>query len=126
MARLDEILVSHVAQGDNTTDKLLGAAFAVLDTDGKIVYQGSAGRANFPLDSGPYDADTPTMIMSLTKLITVSGILQIVEKGLVTLDEDVRPIVPELGKLQLLKGFDESDKVILEENTKPITLRYVP
>jgi CubicO group peptidase (beta-lactamase class C family) len=123
MARLDDILASHVAQGDDTTGKLLGATFAVLDKDGKTIYQGSSGRADFGLDAAPYDADTPTIIMSMTKLITATCVLQLVEKGLITLDEDVRPMVPDLAKLQLLKGFDVSGKPILEENTKPITLR---
>ncbi|KAB5585231.1 beta-lactamase/transpeptidase-like protein [Coniochaeta sp. 2T2.1] len=124
MARLDDILKSHVAQGSDTTDKLLGASFAVLDSSGRIIYEGSSGRSDFPLDAAPYDADTPTMIMSLSKLISATAVLQLVEKGLITLDEDVRPIVPALAKLQLLKGF-EGDKPILAENTQPITLRLL-
>lgn len=125
MARLDDILASYVAQGADTTDKLLGATFAVVNKHGKTIYQGSSGRADFPLDAAPYDAETPTIIMSMTKLITATSVLQIVEKGVVTLDQDVRQIVPDLAKLQLLQGFDDSGKAILAENTKPITLRYV-
>lgn len=51
--------------------------------------------------------------------------MQLVEKGLLKLDDDMRPLVPELAAMQLLKGFDENDKPILEDNTRPITLRYV-
>jgi CubicO group peptidase (beta-lactamase class C family) len=124
MARLDDILVAHVAQGADTADKLLGASFAVLDRDGNTIYQGASGRADFPLDAASYNDETPTMIMSLTKLITATAILQLVEKSLISLDQDLRELVPELARLQLLKGFDESDHPILENNTKPITLRY--
>ncbi|OIW25732.1 beta-lactamase [Coniochaeta ligniaria NRRL 30616] len=123
MSRLDGILHSHVAQGADTTDKLLGATFAVLDKHGQTIYQGSSGRADFPLDAAPYGPDTPTLIMSLTKLITATCVLQLVERGLVTLDQDVRPIVPDLAKLQLLQGFTEEGAPLLAENTKPITLR---
>lgn len=60
----------------------------------------------------------------MTKIITATAIMQLVEKGLIKLDEDVRPLVPELAKMQILRGFDEDGKPILEDNVKPITLRY--
>ncbi len=47
----------------------------------------------------------------------------LVEKELVYLDDDMRLLVPELGKMQILRGFDEGGKPILQDNTKPITLR---
>jgi CubicO group peptidase (beta-lactamase class C family) len=61
----------------------------------------------------------------MTKLITATCLLQLVERGLVTLSEDLRPRVPQLAALQILKGFNDNDEPILEDNTKPITLRYV-
>lgn len=42
--------------------------------------------------------------------------MQIVEKGLIQLDDDVRPLVPELASAQVLRGFDDDDKPILEKN----------
>lgn len=35
MDKLDAILQEHVAQGQDTTNKLLGAAFVVANKDGK-------------------------------------------------------------------------------------------
>jgi len=49
--------------------------------------------------------------------------MQLVEKGELRLEDDMRSILPELGKLQILQGFDDEDQPILQENTKPITLR---
>ena len=53
--------------------------------------------------------------------------MRLVEQGLVTLDEDVRPKVPDMYKIQILRGFSNGDhgKPILEINTKPVTLRCV-
>ncbi|KPM45688.1 hypothetical protein AK830_g782 [Neonectria ditissima] len=51
--------------------------------------------------------------------------MQIVERGLIGLDDDVRSLVPELDAMQILTGFDSDDKPILEDNTKPITLRIL-
>lgn len=58
----------------------------------------------------------------MSKIITMAGVMALVEKGSVSLDDDMRTVVPELGRLQILKGFTD-DKPILEDNTRPITLR---
>jgi CubicO group peptidase (beta-lactamase class C family) len=49
-----------------------------------------------------------------------------VEQGLVTLDQNVREILPELKDVNLLLGFEEGDtprKPILKHVTAPISLR---
>ena len=75
--------------------------------------------------SRPFGTDTFGWIASATKLITVTCIMQLVEQGKMKLDEDVRPLVPELAAMQILRGF-KGEEPILEDNTRPITLRYVP
>ena len=62
-------------------------------------------------------------LASITKIITVTCLLQLVERGLVSLFEDLRIRVPELGGLQILRGFNEDGTAQLENNTEPITLR---
>jgi len=50
-----------------------------------------------------------------------------VEKGILTLDENVWFIVPELEDLELLVGFEEGGtprKPILKKVTAPITVRW--
>ena len=59
----------------------------------------------------------------MTKIVNMIGIMALVEKGAVKLDDDMRGIVPELGELQILKSFTDDGKPILEDNTLPITLR---
>jgi CubicO group peptidase (beta-lactamase class C family) len=49
-----------------------------------------------------------------------------VEQGLVTLDQNVREILPELKDVDLLLGFEEGGtprKPILKSVTAPISLR---
>lgn len=36
MDKLDAILKAHVAQGDETVDKVLGVSFAVVSKDGSL------------------------------------------------------------------------------------------
>lgn len=61
----------------------------------------------------------------MTKLITSIAALQVVEKGLVGLDDDLASLIPEFNSLELLAGFDKMGKPTFGKHTKPISLRYV-
>jgi CubicO group peptidase (beta-lactamase class C family) len=124
--KLDAILNSHVVTSNDTEvrNKLLAASFVVVDKNG-ILYQNAAGRLDFPPSSDPYTTSSMSWVASMTKLITATCLLQLVERGLVGLDEDLRPKVPQLAEMQILRGFDPADRPILEDNTTPITLRHL-
>jgi CubicO group peptidase (beta-lactamase class C family) len=59
----------------------------------------------------------------MTKLVTAVAVMQIVEKGLVGLDDDLGKIVPQLSNMDILEGFGEDGKPILTKQTKLVTLR---
>lgn len=59
---------------------------------------------------------------SCTKLITTIAAMQCVERGLVTLDEDLRSIMTAFADLDIVTA-DEKDGYKLFKNTKPLTLR---
>ncbi|KAL7941081.1 esterase [Trichoderma barbatum] len=73
----------------------------------------------------PITLDSLYWIASLTKLSTAVAVLIAVEKGLVTLDQNVRDIVPELAELDVLEGFDEDGKPRLRKCLAPISLRQL-
>ena len=74
--------------------------------------------------AGAIGEDAEFLLASSTKLIATIAALQVVEKGLFGLDDDVAKHLPELTEQPVLKGFDENDKPILEERKNAITLRY--
>ncbi|KAJ0159880.1 Acyltransferase LovD [Colletotrichum tanaceti] len=121
---LDAILEKYTAAGDDTKDRVLGAAFVVVNKDGTL-YSGSAGRIGFAADARSWDTDTFTYVASMTKLVTSTAVMQLVERGLVGLDDDMRTVVPQLARMQILRGFDGDEQPILEDNTTPITLRML-
>lgn len=86
-----------------------------------IIYTGSAGRIDFDTTSKPFSADTHTWLASATKIFTCTALMQLVERGRIGLNDDVRTLIPELADMQILRGFAE-DRPILEDDTKPITL----
>ncbi|KAI2473483.1 beta-lactamase/transpeptidase-like protein [Annulohypoxylon bovei var. microspora] len=61
----------------------------------------------------------------MSKLITSIAAAQLVERGLITLDEDVTPLLPSLAKLEILTGFSDDGTPITHKRQKPITLRQL-
>jgi CubicO group peptidase (beta-lactamase class C family) len=60
----------------------------------------------------------------MTKLLTSVACLQAVESGIVDLDKSVSDILPEVGKLGIMTGFDdEKNEGIYEQHKTPVTLR---
>lgn len=63
---------------------------------------------------------------SMTKLMTSVAVMQVVERGLVGLDDDLGAIVPELGDRMVLIAFDTVSKTPrFEKPREKITLRLV-
>lgn len=75
-------------------------------------------------ENEPLSVDSVMYVASCTKLLTTVAALQCVERGLVTLDDDLRPIVHELQDLDILQGGGNGGMVSKRKNTAPITLRY--
>jgi len=61
----------------------------------------------------------------MTKLITSIAALQVVEKGLVGLDDNLNMILPEFKDLKLLTGLDDLGKPTFGKIAKTVTLRCV-
>ncbi|KAK3346468.1 beta-lactamase/transpeptidase-like protein [Lasiosphaeria hispida] len=124
MEKLNAILRKHIAAEDDMTNKLLGAAFIVVGKDG-IVYQGSAGRTSLATSLPAFTPDTVVWAASMSKIITITGVMSLVERGVVSLDDGMRAVVPELGALQILRGFTDDGEPILEDNDREISLRHL-
>ncbi|PMB71996.1 Acyltransferase LovD [Beauveria bassiana] len=124
MQKLDALLQDAVPSGEDATDKVLGAALIVTNKD-EFLYSGAAGRIELDAASPAFTADSFTWIASMSKVVTATCLLQLVERGLVNLDDDVRPRFAEMQKVQILRGFQDDGTPILEANTEPITLRML-
>ena len=77
-----------------------GAAVAVW-RDGKTVFSGAYGMASLAYDI-PFEVDTRTNIGSTSKQFTAFAIMLQVERGKLSLDDDIRTHIPELPE------FDET------------------
>ncbi|KAF4777650.1 beta-lactamase [Colletotrichum scovillei] len=75
--------------------------------------------------STPLSDENILTLASVTKLFTTIAALQLVERGILTLDGDVSKHIPTLAQKPVLTGFAESGKPIEVQRKKPITLRHL-
>jgi CubicO group peptidase (beta-lactamase class C family) len=98
-ARIDEKLQAAVAAG-----AVPGVVAMAAGPDG-VVYEGMAGKRSAAADD-PITPDTMMRIASMTKMVTTTAALQLVERGSLSLDAPVREYRPEFADLPVLTGFD--------------------
>jgi len=113
---IDETLKAGV------TAHKIPAATAMVATADRVTYTGAFGKRDSAIDS-PLTADAIFSIASMTKAITSTAAMQLVERGKLGLDEPAAKHLPELAKLEVLNGFDSAGKPILKPATKDVTLR---
>jgi CubicO group peptidase (beta-lactamase class C family) len=100
------------------------AVAAMVATADKITYQGAFGKR----DTASGIEVTPNSIFaiaSMTKAITSTAALQLIDQEKVKLDEPVSKHLPQLGKLQVLDGYDAAGKPILRPPRTPVTLHHL-
>lgn len=107
------------------TGVLAGASVMAATKSQGLVYSKSFGHRSLAKRAGsePLQIDDIMTLASASKLITSIAALQVVERGLVGVDDDLGEILPELGRLKVLREVD--GEVALEERKMKITLRYV-
>ncbi|KAI6838777.1 beta-lactamase family protein [Hortaea werneckii] len=98
MSTLEERLASGVKAG-----KVPHAVVAATNRDGSFTYKHAVGKHDHPKDQ-PVQEDAMFLLASMTKLLTSIAALQLVEAGLIKLDDDVSKILPEVGQQKILKG----------------------
>lgn len=81
--------------------------------DGKIVHQAATGNSDLDKKT-PMTTDSVFWIASMTKSVSATTIMTLVDEGKLSLDEPASKWLPELGKVKLANG---------QPPARPITLR---
>jgi len=115
---VDEVLKTAIDRGD------VPGVVAMAATRDGVFYQGAFGRRALP-DGAAMTADTVFWIASMTKAITSTAAMQLVEQGKLTIDQPIAGILPELASPQVLEGFDAAGAPKLRPARRPITLRHL-
>jgi methyl acetate hydrolase len=104
--------------------KKMPGIVAVAATDRGPVYEGAFGTREMGA-SVPMTLDTIVWIASMTKAITATAAMQLVERGKLNLDRPAQEVVPEVGRARVLEGFDAAGQPKLRAPKRPITLKHL-
>src|SRR4029453_11809272 len=69
--------------------------------------------------------DTVVWIASMTKAVTGAAAMQLVERGKLSLDGPAKEVIPALGEVGVLEGFDANGKPKTRKARRDITLRHL-
>jgi CubicO group peptidase (beta-lactamase class C family) len=119
----EEVLAKETARGSNG---IPGCVLAAIDRDGNYIYRNTAGYNSPAPGSAPINEDGIFWIASCTKLITSICALQMVEQGLINLDEDVSRVIPEMKNPSIVRLDDSVERGFTLSPAKGyITLRQL-
>ncbi|EKG16357.1 Beta-lactamase-related protein [Macrophomina phaseolina MS6] len=101
MQAADKLLKDAVENGI-----IAGCACMASDKNGTIQYSSGFGPSSSPQASPPAPMTTRSVfsLISSTKAMTAIAALQLVERGILSLDQDVSPLLSELAYQPVLGG----------------------
>ncbi len=115
---LDDLF--HAAVAD---DRLVGGV-AMAGTADQLLYQGAFGWRD--RETGHRATiDDVFMLASLTKTVTAVAAMQLVERGMLGLDDPIGSVLPQLAHPEVLEGFADDGTPILRPAQQQITLRHL-
>lgn len=103
------------------------------DLPGLVVAAAGRDEAGFAQGFGvrrlggtdPMAPDTVVWIASMTKAVTAVAAMRLVEAKRLSLDAPAADILPELGAIQVLDGFDPAGQPMLRAPKRAMTLRHL-
>ena len=118
---VEAILDRGVRAGD-----IVGAVAQVVTGEGLLAAAVAGERsADATAGAGPMTLDTVCWIASMTKAITGTAAMQLVERGKLHLDGPASSVLPNLAEAGVLEGFDDDGQPVVRPAGAPITLRHL-
>jgi CubicO group peptidase (beta-lactamase class C family) len=115
---IDQVLRSGIDAG-----AIPGVVAAATDRR-ETIYEGAAGKRALG-EAADMTLDTVAWIASMTKPLTATAAMQLVEQGRLNLDDPAGKWVAGLASPRILEGFDDAGKPRTRPAGKPVTLRQL-
>src|SRR5579872_2929694 len=107
-----------------TSNPRVPGVVAMVTNRHRNIYEGAAGKRRLD-QAADMTTDSIFAIFSTTKAITATAVLQLVEEGKLDLDAPAKSYAPDIGKLQVIEGFDAAGEPILRAPRRAITTRML-
>ena len=118
LPNIDTLLRSATEAGD------IPGVVALAATPAGLVYESAAGKRVLPAGAD-MTVDSVFWIGSMTKAVTSTAAMQLVERGKLQLDRSIDEVLPELASPRVLEGFDAAGEPRVRSAKRPITLRHL-
>ena len=115
---IDKVLRKPIEAG------LIPGVVAVAADDRGVIYEGAFGRRAIGKTES-MALNFVFRIASMTKAVTGTAAMQLVEKGRIGLEQPMGDLLPAIKDAKVLEGFDEDGTPRLRDPKNPITLRHL-
>jgi methyl acetate hydrolase len=115
---IDKVLKKPIETG------LIPGVVALAADDGGVFYEGAFGRRAVDKPE-PMTLDSVFRIASMTKAVTGTAAMQLVEEGRIGLDQPIGDVLPVVKNVKVLEGFDAGGAPRLRDPKGPVTLRHL-
>src|SRR4051812_911787 len=89
--------------------KEIPGVVAIAASGKDLIYEGAFGKRDLSKEDA-MTTDSVFWIASMSKAITSTAAMQLVEQGKLSLDQPIGKVLPELASPQVLEGFDPSGR----------------
>jgi len=89
-----------------------------------VIYEAAYGKRDLAVPAS-MTQDCVFWLLSMTKAITATACMQLVEQGELGLDQPMSQVLPQLAAPMVLEGFDASGTPKLRPAKRAITLRHL-
>ena len=116
--------IDEAMRGAVARQEVAGVVVMAADRKG-IIYQGAFGVADIA-DARPLKLDALFRIASMTKAVTSTAAMQLVEQGRFAIEDPVEKYLPEFAKLSVFESFDGATGAYrVRPATKAVTVRHL-
>ena len=103
---------------------LIPGVVALAADDRGVFYDGAFGRRAVDKPE-PMTLDSVFRVASMTKAVTGTAAMQLVEEGRIGLDQPMGDVLPVIKNVKVLEGFDAGGAPRLRDPRGPVTLRHL-
>ncbi|QHO79135.1 1,4-butanediol diacrylate esterase [Bradyrhizobium sp. CCBAU 051011] len=118
------VAANAVLDGVVASNPRVPGVVAMVTDRHRNIYEGAAGKRRLD-QAAEMTTDSVFAIFSTTKAITGTAILQLVEQGELDLDAPAKTYAPDIGKLQVIDGFDAKGEPRLRPPKRDVTTRML-
>ncbi len=115
---IDEILTKPIDAG------LIPGIVALAADDRGVVYRGAFGRRTVD-KTEPMTLDSVFRIASMTKAVTTTAAMQLIEQQRIGLEQPMGDVLPAVKDVKVLEGFSADGTARLRDPKSPVTLRHL-